>query len=129
MGLEIIQINDDMYVIHNEFVPSNVTVLVTDEGVLLIDYAGGGSIRAWTRTLDDVLMLGFETVVPGHGVVTDRAALEEFRGTVAAMRARAREMIGAENSREEIEAMLREEFYWQDLHLTMGFDGLLAEMR
>ena len=77
---------------------------------------------------DGVLLLGFETVVPGHGVVTDRAAVEEFRGVVAAMRARTREMIAAESSRDEIESMLREEFYWQDLHLTMGFDGLLAEL-
>ena len=73
-------------------------------------------------------MLGFETVVPGHGVVTDRAALEEFQGVVAAMRARTRELIASESSSEEIETMLREEFYWQDLHLTMGFDGLLAEL-
>lgn len=44
------------------------------------------------------------------------------------MRARTREMIAAESSREEIEAMLREEFYWGDLHLNLGFDGLLAEL-
>ncbi|SVB08313.1 uncharacterized protein METZ01_LOCUS161167, partial [marine metagenome] len=35
--LEIIRVNDDMYVIHNEFVPGNVTALITDEGVLLVD--------------------------------------------------------------------------------------------
>ena len=99
-----------------------------DATPLLIDYAGGGSIRAWTNTLDDILMLGFETVVPGHGMVTDRAALAQFHGTVAAMRARTREMIAAESSRGEIEAMLREEFHWGDLHLNMGFDGLLAEL-
>ena len=49
-------------------------------------------------------------------------------GSVLAMRARTREMIAAESSREEIESMLRAEFYWGDLHLTMGFDGLLAEL-
>jgi len=35
--LEIVRVNDDMYVIHNEFVPGNVTALITDEGVLLVD--------------------------------------------------------------------------------------------
>lgn len=68
--MEIIQLNDDMYIIHNEYVP----------------------------------------------------------GTVAAMRARTREMVAAESSREEIEAMPRAEFYWGDPHPTMGFDGLLAEL-
>ena len=29
---------------------------------LLIGYAGGGSIRAWTNTLDGVFLLRFETV-------------------------------------------------------------------
>lgn len=37
-----------------------------------IDYASGGSIVAWTRTLDEVMKLDFDIVIPGHGNVTDR---------------------------------------------------------
>ena len=33
----------------------------------LIDYAGGGSAIEWTKTLDEVLKLDFDTVIPGHG--------------------------------------------------------------
>lgn len=113
MEMEIIQLNDDMYVIHNEFVPGNVTVLVTDEGVLLVD---------------DKFEANYGEIVELLASVTDRAALAEFHGTVTAMRARTREMIAAESSSDAIEAMLRAEFYWGDLHLTMGFDGLLAEL-
>lgn len=36
-ALDLVQVKDDMYVIHNEFVPGNITVLVTDDGVLLVD--------------------------------------------------------------------------------------------
>src|SRR5690606_31093022 len=36
-SLELIELNDDMYVISNPAVPGLVTVLVTDEGVLLVD--------------------------------------------------------------------------------------------
>ena len=35
--LELIKIKDDLFVIHNEFVPGNTTVLVTNEGVVLVD--------------------------------------------------------------------------------------------
>ena len=35
--LETIKIADNLYVIHNDFVPGNTTVLVTNEGVLLVD--------------------------------------------------------------------------------------------
>lgn len=38
-----------------------------DETPQLIDYAGGGSAKEWTRTLDLALQLDFDTVVPGHG--------------------------------------------------------------
>ncbi len=35
--LNTIKLKDDLYVIHNDFVPGNTTVLVTNDGVLLVD--------------------------------------------------------------------------------------------
>jgi len=35
--LDLIKLQDDLYVIHNEIVPGNVTALITDDGVLLVD--------------------------------------------------------------------------------------------
>jgi cyclase len=35
--LDVIKVKDDLFVIHNDFVPGNTTVLVTNEGVLLVD--------------------------------------------------------------------------------------------
>ena len=35
--LETIKLADNLYVIHNDFVPGNTTVLITNEGVLLVD--------------------------------------------------------------------------------------------
>ena len=33
--LNVVKIHDDLYVIHNDFVPGNSTALITDEGVVL----------------------------------------------------------------------------------------------
>jgi cyclase len=44
-----------------------------------IDLEAGGSVRWWPRTLDGVLSLDFDTVIPGHGPVATRADLERFR--------------------------------------------------
>src|SRR5215475_14559294 len=42
----------------------------------LIDYPGGGSVVEWTKTLDAAMKtLDFDTVIPGHGAVTDKAGL------------------------------------------------------
>jgi glyoxylase-like metal-dependent hydrolase (beta-lactamase superfamily II) len=44
-----------------------------------IDLEAGGSVRAWADTLDRVLALDFDHVIPGHGPLTDRAGLEQFQ--------------------------------------------------
>ena len=45
-----------------------------------IDYANGGSGTEWVATLDRVLELDFDTVIPGHGPILSRSDVEQFRG-------------------------------------------------
>ena len=42
-------------------------------------YAAGGSAKEYTKTLDAVLQLDFDTVVPGHGTVGTKQELRTFR--------------------------------------------------
>src|SRR6201991_4925684 len=35
--LDLVKVKDDLYVIHNDFVPGNTTALVTSQGVVLVD--------------------------------------------------------------------------------------------
>jgi glyoxylase-like metal-dependent hydrolase (beta-lactamase superfamily II) len=44
-----------------------------------IDLEAGGSVREWAATLDRVFALDFDTVIPGHGPVTDREGMREFQ--------------------------------------------------
>jgi glyoxylase-like metal-dependent hydrolase (beta-lactamase superfamily II) len=44
-----------------------------------IDLEAGGTVREWGDTLDRVLALDFDTVIPGHGPVSDRAGLVRFQ--------------------------------------------------
>lgn len=118
------------------YFPAHRTVAMGDmytygEGTpQLIDYAGGGSAKEWTATLDRVLTMDFNTVIPGHGAkTTSRDELRKFRDTTLALRNRTREMITKKAPREEIRKMLMSEFHWADLHLGRGFDGLLAELQ
>jgi cyclase len=50
-----------------------------------IDLEAGGSARWWPNTLDRVLALDFDTVIPGHGPVATRAELERFRDFMASL--------------------------------------------
>lgn len=44
-----------------------------------IDLEAGGSVRAWADSLERVLALDFEHVIPGHGPLADRAAVAQYR--------------------------------------------------
>ena len=68
-----------------------------------IDYANGGSAKAWTGTLDHILALDFDTVIPGHGVILGRAELQTFRHRFETMLARIAQAIAAGIPREDIE--------------------------
>jgi len=100
-----------------------------DETPQLIDYSGGGSAKEWPRTLDRVMQLDFDTVIPGHGVVTTKVEMRIFRTRTDLLRSRVREMIAAKKSRDEISAMLQKEFHWFPFLLDYGLDGLLGELR
>jgi cyclase len=54
--LSLIKLSNDMYVIHNDYVPGNTTVLVTDAGVLLVDdkfEIDHDNIMSMLRTITD----------------------------------------------------------------------------
>jgi len=95
----------------------------------LIDYAGGGSARDWTGTLDGVLKLEFDRVVPGHGAVTTKQEMRKFRDSTLTLRTKVRDMILQKRSRAEIEKMLRTDFHFADLHVQRSLDGLILELQ
>jgi cyclase len=95
----------------------------------LIDYAGGGSAKEWTSTLDSVLQLDFDTVVPGHGPVTTKQELRKFRDSTLTFRNRVHDMIAQSKTRDEIAKTLRSEFHWTDLHVNVSLDGAMVELR
>jgi len=95
----------------------------------LIDYPGGGSAKEWTSTLDSVLQLDFNNVVPGHGNVTTKADMRKFRDSTLRLRNRVHELVGQKKSRADIEKVMRSEFHWADLHVMLSLDGAIAEMQ
>jgi cyclase len=95
----------------------------------LIDYAGGGSAKEWTKTLDQALELDFEAVVPGHGDVTTKQEMRKFRDSTLELRNRIHEMLVQKKTRADIAKMLQTEFHWAQLHLDRGLDGAMAELQ
>jgi cyclase len=95
----------------------------------LVDYAGGGSARDWTATLDGALKLDFDQVVPGHGQVTTKQEMRKFRDSTVTLRTKVHDMIAGKKTKAEIEKMLRSDFHFADLHVQRSLDGLMLELQ
>jgi glyoxylase-like metal-dependent hydrolase (beta-lactamase superfamily II) len=97
----------------------------------LIDYPGGGSVVEWTKTLDEAIKLDFDTVIPGHGKVTDKAGLKTYRDNVEKLRTRVSGLIRGGKSQEEVGQVLIAEYNWQPKSLNMQWSlpGMMTELK
>jgi cyclase len=98
----------------------------------LIDYPGGGSVVEWTKTLDAAMQaLDFDTVIPGHGPVTNKAGLQKYSENVAKLRSRAQGLIREGKSQEEVAKVMTAEFNWAPTGLQMQWSmpGIMKELK
>jgi glyoxylase-like metal-dependent hydrolase (beta-lactamase superfamily II) len=97
----------------------------------LIDYPGGGSVVEWTKTLDAAMNLDFDTVIPGHGPVTNKAGLLAYRNNVEKLRSRAAGLIREGKSQDEVGKVMMAEFGWgaNSLQMQWSLPGLMTELR
>ena len=97
----------------------------------LIDYPGGGSVVEWSKTLDEALKLDFDTVIPGHGKVTDKAGLLAYRNNVEKLRNRAAGLIREGKSQEDVGKVMIAEFGWtaNGMQMQWSLPGMMKELR
>jgi len=80
---------------------------------IYVDYAQGGSIFEWTKTLDGALRLDFDTAIPGHGAVSTRNDVVKFRSDVEALRNRLAGLAKDGRTKDEIFKVLETEYGWR----------------
>ena len=95
-----------------------------------MDYEAGGSAVEWTKVIDEMSKLDFDTVITGHGPVSDRAGLAKWRAAFVTMRDRIGTMVRQGESKEAISKVLLDEFKWPAGGLAIGqVDSFIAEMK
>ena len=97
----------------------------------LIDYPGGGSLAEWAKTLDGALALDFDTVIPGHGKVTDKAGLLTYRNNVDKLKTRVTGLIRGGRSKDEIAKVMTDEYKWApgSLNMQWSLPGMMTELK
>jgi cyclase len=95
-----------------------------------IDYNGNGSAVEWTKTLDGVLKLDFDTVIPGHGPVSTRADLMKYRAGFEKMQSSVRSLVRQNKSKDDVLKMLVSDFGWASAGLGVNsLDRMMAELK
>lgn len=80
---------------------------------IYVDYAQGGSFMEWTKTLDGILKLDFDTVIPGHGPVSTRADVVKFRADLETMRNRLVGLVKEGKSKADVLKVLETDYGWR----------------
>jgi glyoxylase-like metal-dependent hydrolase (beta-lactamase superfamily II) len=107
---------------------------------IYVDYAQGGSFIEWSRTLEGILTLDFDTIVPGHGPVSTRADLVRFKANLEAMRTRIAAMIQQGATKGAVVKVFEDDYGWRSTGCpptppTAGclqfqqIDALIAELK
>jgi cyclase len=99
-----------------------------DPFVRLIDYNGGGSLAEWSGTLEKVLALDFDRVIPGHSELTDRARLQGYLDQIVQMQDLIREMHAAGRSPGDILEAVTNEFGRMAFVVLPGIEPVLDEL-
>lgn len=98
----------------------------------LIDYNGGGSLAEWPGTLDKVMAAyDFDTVIPGHGAVTNKAGLKTYRDNVEKLKDQVSGMIRSGKSQDDVSKFLAANYGWapNSLQQQWSVPGMMNELR
>jgi len=96
---------------------------------ILIDYDNGGSFNEAIRTVEQVLTLDFDTVVPGHGPLGTKADIVRWHEGLQRLRTRVSALLREGKGREAVVDVLVKEFEWDPTTVADRATGLINELK
>lgn len=95
-----------------------------------VDFANGGSMKDWASTLDQVLKLDFDTVIPGHGPVSKRQYLVDYRNVAAGIPTTVTSMVRQGKSKDDIaKVFTMNGGLWANPNVVNKLDQIMAELK
>ena len=77
------------------------------DGMPVIDYDAGGSALEFVKTIDNLLKMDFDTMIPGHGRVMKKDDVRAYRARFAEMNRRMRELARKKVPKDQVQAQLK----------------------
>lgn len=96
---------------------------------MIVSYPDGGSWTDWTISIDQILKMDFDNVIPGHGPMISKQRLIEMRQKFGAMLLRIRTMVREKKTQQEIQEAMIKEFNWGAGPSAGNIPGMMIELR
>jgi cyclase len=94
------------------------------------DYPNGGSVTNWTKVMDEVMKLDFDTVIPGHGAVMTRAQVQEYANKWKTFNDRALAEVRKGTPKEGLLAAIKvDDLGWNINSYQARLDGFWADLQ
>ena len=77
------------------------------DGMPVIDYDAGGSAIEFVKTIDNLLKMDFDTMIPGHGHIMKKDDVRAYRARFAEMNRRMRELARKKVPKDQAQAQLK----------------------
>ena len=96
---------------------------------IFIDYDNGGSFEEALKTIEQVLTLDFDTVVPGHGPLGTKADIARWHGGLRRLRTRVSGLLREGKGQDAVVDVLVKEFEWDPATVANRAAGLINELK
>jgi glyoxylase-like metal-dependent hydrolase (beta-lactamase superfamily II) len=104
-------------------------VTTADTIPLIVNYPDGGSWMDWSKSIDEILKIDFDVLIPGHGPAVGKSRLVEIRNKMVAVRERVRAMVRDKKTQDEIAQTIVKEFGWGQGGAAAQFAPMMQELR
>ena len=96
---------------------------------LIINYSDGGNWTDWSKSIDEILKMDFDVLIPGHGPAINKQQLIDLHDKMVKVMERLRALNRERKSQEEITQTLVKEFNWGSGPAAGVITGMMQELR
>jgi cyclase len=107
----------------------DLVTLPWDDIPLIVNYADGGNWTDWDHSIQELLKMDWDVLIPGHGPAIDKQQLTELHNRMVRVIERFRALLREGKNQQEITQTLVKEFNWGSGPAAGVIPGMMTELR
>lgn len=107
----------------------DLVTLPWDDIPLIVNYADGGNWTDWNHSIQELVKMDWDVLIPGHGPAIDKQQLIELHNRMVRVIERFRALLREGKNQEEITQTLVKELNWGSGPAAGVIAGMMTELR